>query len=320
MTPPAKSGHTDRPGVPVRQPVSPERPQRWPDRSVDAVASLKQLLPQRGILRLSDGTHMEWVRLGNGPVPLVLVPPISDGIWTVRSFAWRLAWRYRHHLRQFRMLALSRRQPIPPSFDVDRHADDFIRAVGQLEWGPAIWECTSAGGPIGQVAAVKRPDLVRGLILTVTTHRADDRLRSVLLFWRKLAGERRWPELYWSLVEMNARPRGLSHFPQPGALLRLLPDPTDPSRFIQLVDEFLVLDNSSILSRIGCPVLVIGGEQDAIIPSDLQREMAALIPKSTLVMYAGYGHAVPTQQADYPRQLRRFADLVAGRGTEAPLS
>jgi pimeloyl-ACP methyl ester carboxylesterase len=249
---------------------------------------------------------MAWVRLGSGPVPLVLVPPISDGLWSVHSFAWRLAWRYRRHLRDFRILALSRRQPIPPGFGLERHADDYARAVDALGWGASVWEAVSAGGPIAQWVAIKRPDLVRGLILTVTLHRVDEVTRTVLMDWRRLAAEERWPDLYWSLVDLNARPRGLSRFPWLRLSCRVLPRPADPARFERVIDELVDLDMSSVLPNLRSPTLVIAGAQDSIIRVEIQHEMAAQIPESTLVVYDGFGHAVPSQQPDYARQMTRF--------------
>jgi len=53
---------------------------------------------------------------------------------------------------------------------------------------------------------------------------------------------------------------------------------------------------------------VIGGREDRIISSDLQREMARLIPNSRLVLYEGYGHAAPLEHPHAERVTRQFME------------
>jgi pimeloyl-ACP methyl ester carboxylesterase len=262
---------------------------------------------------------MEWVCVGSGPIPMVLVPPISDGLWTVRQSAWRLAWRYRHILGDVRLLALSRRQPIPKSFTTADHAEDYIRAVEQIGWPPSIWEGVSAGGPVSQTVAATRPDLVLGLILSVTMHRISQLTRTVLLSWRKLAVERRWPELYWSLVDLNARPRGLSRYPLLRLPLRVLPPPADGERFIRMVDQLLEADTTAMLPRIRSSTLILAGKRDAIVPPEIQHEMAAAVPRSELLLYGQYGHAITNQLPDYPRRIRGFVKKVHAQPTGGPI-
>lgn len=134
-------------------------------------------------LTTPDGASLPFLKVGRGPVPIVLIPGAGDGLRTVADAWLQLTWFYRWRADTYRMLLLSRRQPIPPDYGLERHAEDMIWAVEQLGWEPAIWECNSAGGPIGQWVAVKRPDLVRGLILTSTLHRTSDDTRAVLGYW-----------------------------------------------------------------------------------------------------------------------------------------
>jgi pimeloyl-ACP methyl ester carboxylesterase len=44
------------------------------------------------------------------------------------------------------------------------------------------------------------------------------------------------------------------------------------------VTPLLYLDNRDILSRISCPTLVIGGAEDRVIDTSVQREMASSSP------------------------------------------
>ena len=68
----------------------------------------------------------------------------------------------------------------------------------------------------------------------------------------------------------------------------------------------LNLDNRPILPRISCPALVIGGEDDRVVPADVQREIAALIPESRLILYPDYGHSNDQESPDYARHVDLF--------------
>lgn len=275
--------------------------------------ALRSRVPTQGVVAVPHAGLMDWVRLGSGPVPMVMVPPISDGLWTVRQSAWRLAWRYRHVLGDVQLLALSRRRSIPSSYTVQDHARDYIAAVERLEWPPSIWEGVSAGGPVSQWVTVTRPDLVRGLILSVTMHRIGEQTRTVLRSWRTLAIQQRWPELYWSLVDYNARPRGLARLPLLRLPMYMIPPPVDAGRFIQMVNELLDADTRDILPLIRPRTLILAGELDAIVPVEIPREMAALIPSSDLRIYEQFGHAITNQLPDYLIQIRRFVRSI-GQG------
>jgi pimeloyl-ACP methyl ester carboxylesterase len=251
---------------------------------------------------------MDWLQLGHGPLSAVVVPGAGDGLWTIGRSAMYLAWRYRRRFRSHHLLILGRREPIPSGFGIEDHADDYTRAVERLGWGPSIWECISAGGPIGQCVARWRPDVVRGLILASTTHRVDARLRSVLETWRGLAQGRRWVELYWSMAALNNRPAEAGRYQALRPLLHFVPPPRSPQRFLRLLDGIAKLDNRAILPAIPCSTLIIGGEQDCITSASLQREMAGLIPDSRLVLYADRGHATSVEHHDYEVVTRRFIE------------
>ena len=256
---------------------------------------------------------MHWLQLGVGTLSTVIVPAASDGLWTAGqslvSSVW-LAWRYRRRLKTHRLMVLSRREPIPFSFDVQRHADDYLQAVEQLHWGPAVWECVSAGGPIGQWTALRRPDLVQGLILASTTHRVDKRLHMMLTTWCRLACERRWAELYSNMLYLNQGPKTIHRDRRLRPFMRMLPTPWSPQRFVRLVSGLLTLDNRAMLPNIGCPTLVVGGRDDRLIAAGLQQEMARLIPHSRLVLYEGYGHAAPLEHPEYEHLTRRFSEWI----------
>ena len=276
------------------------------------------LLPryEKGSLVAPGGERIPYLTLGGGPVPIVLVPGAGDGLATVGGAARRIAFFYRKHVPRYRMLLLSRRQPIPRGFTIERHADDYAWAMELLEWGPSVIECNSAGGPIGQWLAVKRPDLVRGLILSCSLHRTDPHTRMVVEHWMRLAWRGRWYELNRSSIEYTYRPQTVEKYRRFLPLLRLLPGPRYPERLERILEGLLDLDNRPILPGIECPTLVIGGEEDRVIPAYIQCEMAEMIPNSHLKIYPGYGHGNDQENPDYERQVKAF--VLSTLGKEGP--
>lgn len=270
------------------------------------------LLPhyEKGSLITSGGDRISYVTLGDGPIPIVLIPGAGDGLTTVGDTARRAVFFYRKRAPHYRMLLLSRRQPTPHGFTVEQHADDYLWAMERLEWVPSVIECNSAGGPIGQWLAIKRPDLVRGLIMSVSLHRTVSHTRAIVEHWIKLARQGRWYDLNKSSIEHTYRPQTVEKYRPFLPALRLLRSPRYPERMERILEGLLDLDNRSILPSIEHPTLVIGGEDDKVIPVHVQREMAELIPNSSLKLYPGYGHSNDQENPDYERQVEAFTRSI----------
>ena len=275
-----------------------------------------RLLPiyEKGTLTTPDGAVIPYVIMGDGPISIVAIPGAGDGLSTVTDTAMNLAWLYRRRAPQQRLLLLSRRQPIPPGYAAKKHASDAVWAVEQLGWEESVWECNSAGGPVGQWVAVEHPNLVCGLILTSSLHRVNEQTREVIEHWLTLIEEDRWEELAWNTVELTYRPQTVNRYRSLIPLLGLVARPRlYPLRLRHILLELLEVDNRNILPRIVCPTLVIGGENDLVTPAGVQREMAELIPNSRLVLYAGYGHGNDVENPAYSKEVKRFVGSVLTR-------
>ena len=69
------------------------------------------------------------------------------------------------------------------------------------------------------------------------------------------------------------------------------------------------LDRQELLGRLRVPTLVVAGEDDALIPAEESRRMAAAIPGAALAMVPGAGHLVSLEQPEaFNRALARFLD------------
>jgi len=282
--------------------------------------------PTSGRLTTPDGAQIPYTKIGDGPLPVVLIPGVNDGLDTVdtASATTLLTWFYHKRGRGQRLLSLSRRQPILPGYSAEQHAEDLLWAIEQLQWGSTFIECLSAGGPIGQWMGIKGPNLVRGLILSSCPHYVNEHTRDLCQHWIRQAQHCQWAALRWSLMYYTFTPNSwfqtfdpfvetfwLSPLTRP--FLDLIRKPRYPERFERLVTPLLYLDNRDILPCISCPTLVIGGKEDRVIDASVQREMAQLIPNSRLKLYPGYGHGNSFENPDYPKEVERFLQEVMAR-------
>ncbi len=102
---------------------------------------------------------------------------------------------------------------------------------------------------------------------------------------------------------LGVAPRLLPLFVHPAHLERLGPTVTamaaavGKEAFLRQQRAILARpDNRPLLPSIGCPTLVLCGRQDQLTPPTLHEEMAAAIPRATLVVLPRCGHLAPLEQ------------------------
>jgi pimeloyl-ACP methyl ester carboxylesterase len=184
----------------------------------------------------------------------------------------------------------------PDAYGLERFADFVIGFVDGLGWDHYVLLGHSMGGFVAQLAALRQPARLDGLVLMGTGHGMVDDVEPELVEAGKhvvrtggLAG----------LVEAQ---RGLP--PDTAAHGRLLADrpgyaewceaktlAMDPEMWLAVVDDMVAQpDRLSALRGLDVPALVIVGEQDArfLEPS---RRMAAALPNARLAVLADAGHS-----------------------------
>jgi pimeloyl-ACP methyl ester carboxylesterase len=268
-----------------------------------------------GCLDADDGAVKHYVVVqGYGPTSMVVLPGAADGLRTCVDVAVYLAWFYRERVKNGPLLILSRREPLPPNYPMEMHAADMLATIEQLDFGPAVWECLSAAGPIGQRAAVQRTDLVRGLVLASSYDHVSGRLKRSLQRWLDIARQGGDRDPFWSLIEPKYRPPADVLAQLDPSMLQGAMTPRSPERLQHLLEALLDLDQRSLVTRIACPTLVAGGEEDRSVPAEVQREMAGRISGAQLKLFPGYGHFNDMENPEYQLQVMRFAKEVMQGG------
>lgn len=199
---------------------------------------------------------------------------------------------------------------VDPALTMEMLADDVAALVESLSLGPVDLVGLSMGGYVALAMWELRPDLIRSLGLIDTRAGGDG------------------PEARAGRDAMVDRildrgRSGLADEMVPGLLGRM-PSRRAQARLRSMIEgtryETLVAalegmkerkDRSGLLGSISVPTVVIGGEEDGLIPPDRIRELAAAIPGARTTVVARSGHLPPIEQPDVVNQA--LIELFEGR-------
>ncbi len=146
----------------------------------------------------------------------------------------------------------------PPDPSV-RGLDDLVQRVVAELTSPAVLFAQSMGGIIALRAALAVPELVRGLVLAVTSGGIDVR----------------------RLGAVDWRANFAKHNPQA------------PRWFLDASDDL-----TKELPRLNAPALLLWGDADALSPVAVGRRLAELIPRPALVIIPGGTHDLVSERAE----------------------
>ena len=254
----------------------------------------------------TPGVHLDVVEHGDPDgIPVVLLHGLSDS-----RHSWDLALP--HLPRSVRAIAVSQRghgdSARPGSYRVRDFSADVLALLDSLGIERAVIAGHSMGSTIARRFAVDHPERVRGLVLVGS--------------FATFAGKPEVAELTAIAAELSDPiDRDFAREFQESTLARPIP----PSFMETIVDESckvpvavfraaiagLVEDDvSRDLGRVGAPVLIVWGDQDAYCPRADQDAIAGALPGARLSVFAGSGHAPQWEQAE--RFARDLGAFVAG--------
>lgn len=262
------------------------------------------MAPALNRIELANGVGLPYVERGSpSGVPVLLLHGITD--------SWRSFERVLPYLPDsIRAFAISQRG----HGDADRPAEgyrpedfaaDIAALMHALDLGPAIVAGHSMGASIAQRFAIDHPGRTLGLVLAGS-----------LATWRAHPDFVQLWDCVVSTLTDPIDPRFVREFQE-----STLAQPVPPAFLETVVRESLKLparvwkavlreallepDFSGELARIRAPTLILWGDRDALTRSG-QEALAAAIPGSRRMVYAGAGHGLHWEEP------RRFAaDLAA---------
>lgn len=251
--------------------------------------------------------EMDCLRFGRGDDVFVILPGLS--VKSVLGSAAAIVRQYAAIAEKFTVYLFDRRREIPSSYTVEEMASDTAEAMDALGLHGVCLFGASQGGMIAQVIAIKRPELVTKLILGSSAARVADGQFEVLDRWIELSeradrvglyldfGERIYPEYFFEKYR--------------DALEAIAGTITDEElrRFEILAEGTKGFDVTAELSRVLCPVFVIGAQDDRVLGPDAADLIVGSLPQSEenrVHIYDGFGHAAFDTAPDYCERLLGF--------------
>lgn len=243
------------------------------------------------------GCSIHYDDVGDGPVLVLGHSFLCSGeMWAPQVAA--LSSRYR--LINIDWPGHGRSGPATQRFGLDDLAGHVIALLDHLGIERVVWAGLSIGGMVALRGGLARPDRVDGLVLLDTTA-GDEALASKLKF---------------RMMGLMARLFGIG--PLMPSILPLMFGATTRRERTDLVERWrsriaathipsLLLTLDALMSResllpqlpaINLPALVMVGEEDAALPPEHSRMLAAHLPRATLDIVPNAGHLTTLEQPD----------------------
>jgi pimeloyl-ACP methyl ester carboxylesterase len=255
-----------------------------------------------------DGVELAYEESGDGP-PLVLIHGTGGATWgpltPLLEPGYRTIW---YHRRSF---GASAHEPLA---DLPRHTSDAAALLEALDAGPAVVVGHSMGGVISIDLAVRRPDLVRALVvveppLHFTANATEDMMRELGAAMELLTTEgdqaaavafMRWATTTtdgWNGYDMTPPEIQAQLVGNSAAIVRELAGGTGEHT------------TPEELGSISCPAICLVGAITLPEYAQAAERLARALPAVEVVTVPGAGHVLP---ASHPQAVADAVARVAG--------
>ena len=259
----------------------------------------------------ANGIEVNYVIEGEGPVVTFSHSLGCDlSMWDAQA----AALRGRYRVLRFDTRGHGQSGAPAGAYTLEQLAEDLHGLLAGLGIPRTHFVGLSMGGMIGQVFALKYPEMVQSLVLCDTTSRYpaaaapvwQDRIKTVEAKGMEPLVE---PTLgRWFTAPFRARRADL--MAQVGQMIR----DTPAQGYVGCCHAIPKIDVTDRLGAIACPALVIVGEEDSGTPVEMARDIHAALPSAELAILRSASHLSNLEQPEeFNRVLLRFLDKASGR-------
>lgn len=244
-----------------------------------------------------NGIRLRYEIWGVGETPLVLIHGLGSSAddWFLQLPAF--APHYRCIAVDLRGHGLSDKPA--GAYSMPLFAADVVELLREISPGPAHVLGLSLGGMVAQQLAIVHPALVRSLVLLNTLPGFWPPTREIVrLGVRRLSA----PWRRRTMAQQAARVVA-DLFPAPQhALFRAQAETrlaaNDPAAYQQAMQAILRFRPGAALRGITCPVLIVAGTADRVVPAVYQARLRRALPRAEFAAVPGGGHACNIEQPD----------------------
>ncbi len=256
-----------------------------------------------------NGLRLRYLDYGTGPAVVLLHGMASSWQWWLENIP---ALAQRHRVIAVDLPGFGESDPLPAPADMATHARVVLELLNQL----GVESATFAGHSMGGLVAIETfnadPERVRNLILVDSggVPMSDRRLALILVvlrlcsavlrrrFVRRALATKEWVRR----IALGAAFRD-SRVMSPELALQTMPNFGGPGS-VDAIPAAARSVHATVPESIGCPVLLVWGEHDVVVPPSAAQQMHDRLPDCELAIFAGAGH---TPMVEFPG---RFNDLA----------
>ncbi len=189
--------------------------------------------------------------------------------------------------------------PVPMGIDFYRYGDMLTGVADQLGIGSSVWLGQSMGGFINLRLALRHPDRVKALVLTDTqAHSEDpDKLAQYEAFLKVAIEDGITEDLTNILMIVYFGPT-FGTKPESDLWRKKLMNTDVPAQHAMIRAVFDRDDVHDRLGEIGCPCIVIHGEEDVAIEPERGEQMAKDLPDASFTLIEKAGHCAVMERPD----------------------
>ena len=264
-------------------------------------------MQKNGCVKVGN-TDMYYVAFGKGKKNLVVLPGLSDGLWTVKGKALFLAGSFKRFFKDYTVYTFSRKNEIPEGYSIEDMADDQAIAIRNLGIDRAIVMGVSQGGMISQYLAAKHPELVEKLILVVTAPYANDTIKRVVTKWIDMTQNSTHTELMLDTAEKVYTKKFNDKNKKYLSLVARFTKPKNYDRFCKNAYAILNFDARPVLSRIKCPTYIMSGNCDNTVGNEASYELNSAIANSEMLIFEGLGHGLFEEDKGFYNKVFEFCE------------
>jgi 3-oxoadipate enol-lactonase len=247
---------------------------------------------------------MKHFEFGRGEKAFVIIPGLS--IHSIMGYAKEIEAAYVSFAEKYRIYVFDRSEKLKKDCSIRDLAEDTAQAMKELKLEKTAVFAASQGGMMAQYLAIDHPELVEKMVLGSTLSRQNKVFRSLCQEWIRLAEERNEKELICSFLDHVYSERSLGSYRDFLIQSNLGITEEEYERFLILGKSCLGFDCYEELSRIKCPVFVMGSKGDRVVTAEAAEETAEALHCQLYLYDESYGHGVYDEAADYKQRMLEF--------------
>ena len=253
-------------------------------------------------VRVRSG-EFPYIRFGTGKKKLVMVAGMN--MTGLTGLGAAVSEMYQEYAEEYTVYVFASLRVLPDDASVRSMTQDTAEAMQVLGIRKADVMGASLGGMIGLYLAIDHPELVHALIPCSACCYQNEVGKETLSLWSALADQMDGNGIY---RDYFAR---VYTYPDETALALCLDTATDDQcrRFGILARACYNFDCRDELSKIQCPVLVLGSAQDRVLGSASSPDLAERLGCECF-LYQDYGHAVCDEAPDFRQRMLDFLHRI----------